>query len=415
MFKILYQYPRVHSRHANSSLATERCAFLSHLSLQGFARATLLRYARQLRVIVPMLKAEQWAHISHEEIAHCAQRWARRQRQRGRAQSLKWPAAHFAQVACAWCRFMGWLQEESRPARAHGRRLDTWAAFLRGHEGLAESTIFNYGWWVGSFLKWLKAQGAPLHQLTLPRVDGFMKHLSSKGLNRVSLATAAKALRRFLRYGYQQGWYRRDCAPAILSPRLYRQENLPAGPAWLEVRRLLGATKGETCRDLRNRAILLLLAVYGWRSGEVRTLRLEDIDWTRGVLRVHRSKTGRIQEYPLTLATRRAIRRYLKEARPDVVVPEVFLTLRAPFRPLSGHAVYGLTRSLMDRLDITSPKRGPHALRHACASYLLNSGGSLKQVGDHLGHQSLKATQIYAKVDLAGLRVVAAFDLGGLL
>ena len=69
----------------------------------------------------------------------------------------------------------------------------------------------------------------------------------------------------------------------------------------------------------------------------------------------------------------------------------------------------------MGRLEISSPKRGPHALRHACASYLLNDGLSLKQVGDHLGHRHLSATQIYAKVDLAGLRSVAAFDLGGLL
>ena len=69
----------------------------------------------------------------------------------------------------------------------------------------------------------------------------------------------------------------------------------------------------------------------------------------------------------------------------------------------------------MERLQIASPKHGPHALRHACASYLLNDGLSLKEVGDHLGHRHLSATQIYAKVDLAGLRTVAAFDLGGLL
>jgi site-specific recombinase XerD len=70
---------------------------------------------------------------------------------------------------------------------------------------------------------------------------------------------------------------------------------------------------------------------------------------------------------------------------------------------------------LLDRLQIVSAKRGPHVLRHACATYLLNSGLSLKAVGDHLGHRSLTATQVYAKVDLAGLRTVAAFDLGGLL
>ena len=139
------------------------------------------------------------------------------------------------------------------------------------------------------------------------------------------------------------------------------------------------------------------------------------MDWTRRILRVRRSKSARVQEYPLTRAMRQAIRRYLKEARPQSLHGELFLTLHAPFRPLPRNAVYMLTRSLLDRLKIVSPKRGPHALRHACATYLLNSGLPLKAVGDHLGHRSLTATQVYAKVDLPGLRTVAAFDLGGLL
>ena len=143
-------------------------------------------------------------------------------------------------------------------------------------------------------------------------------------------------------------------------------------------------------------------------------MRLEDVDWTRNILRVQRSKTARMQEYPLTAMMTQALERYLKKARPDGSSSHLFLTLRAPYRALSGNGVYGLTRSLMDRLDIFSIKRGPHSLRHACASYLLNRGLSLKQVGDHLGHRSPSATQIYAKVDLNGLRAVATFDLGGL-
>jgi site-specific recombinase XerD len=58
---------------------------------------------------------------------------------------------------------------------------------------------------------------------------------------------------------------------------------------------------------------------------------------------------------------------------------------------------------------------GPHSLRHACATRLINQGLSLKEIGDHLGHRDVEATRIYAKVDLAHLREVADFDLGGLL
>jgi site-specific recombinase XerD len=142
---------------------------------------------------------------------------------------------------------------------------------------------------------------------------------------------------------------------------------------------------------------------------------MEDVDWSQNILRIRRSKTSRVQECPLTPTMRQSLHRYLNGARPNHSRREVFLTLRAPFRPLSATAVYDLTSSLTARLNITSPKHGPHGLRHACASYLLKQGFTLKKIGDHLGHRCVSATQIYAKVDLEGLRKIAAFDLGGLL
>ena len=414
MFKTLFRYPRVSSRHANGPLAEQRRAFLNHLQTQGVPRSTLLRYASQLLLVARLLIRKVRAQIARTEITRLAERWARCQRGRGRAQTVKWSAERFGQVACAWCSFLGWLKDESPPRPAHASQLDAWASFLHS-EGLSESTSHKHRWWVSHLLRWLKENGVPLRRVTAAAVDRFMGHLSSQGLSRVSLATAVSSLRRFLRYAYEQGWCQRNLAPVILAPRLFRHESLPAGPAWTDVQRCIAATGGISHSHLRNRAILLLLAVYGLRSGEVRGLCVEDIDWTRRILRVRRSKTARVQEYPLTSATGKAIQRYVKSARPQCTRKEVFLTLRAPFRRLSPGALYHLTSSLMERLDIVSPKRGPHALRHANATYLLNSGASLKVVGDHLGHRSLSTTQVYAKVDLAGLREVAAFDLGGLL
>ena len=414
MFKTLFRYPQVSSRHANGPLAKERRTFLLHLQTQGVPRSTLLRYASQLLLVAGLLVRKGRNQIAREQVTRCARRWAQGQRRRRRARTLKWSAARFGQVACAWCSFLGWLKDPLPLPDPYPFQRAAWASFLHS-EGLSESTARNYCWWINGFLQWLKQEEVPLRQVTATVVDGFMRHLSSRRLNRVSLATAAKILRRFSRYAYEQGWWRRDLAPVILAPRLFRQEDLPLGPAWTDVRRLIAASDGDAPLHLRNRAILLLLSVYGLRSGEVRGLRLEDLDWTRRILRVRRSKTACVQEQPLTTATGKAIQRYLKKARPECDRKELFLTLHAPFRRLSAGALYHLTSSLLQRLDIASPKRGPHALRHASATYLLNSGSSLKVVGDHLGHRSLGTTQIYAKVDLAGLRAVAAFDLGGLL
>jgi integrase/recombinase XerD len=414
MFKTLFHHPRVISRHANAPLADERITFLSHLASRGAPSSTLLCYARQLRVISTML-GKPPDLITRQEINQCAQRWARRQRHRGHSQGLKWPAEHFYRVACAWCSFMGWLKPEPLPPIAYATELAAWASFLRSEAQLSERTIANYCWWIEIFLRWLLQEKLPLRRLTVTGVDRFTKHIASRELSRYTLAKAITVLRRFLDYAFDQEWCRCEISSCVLSPRIFRYESLPTGPAWPDVQRLIAATKGCSPRELRNRAILLLLAVYGWRSGEVRGLCLEDLDWTRNILRVRRSKTSRVQEFPLTPTMSRTLERYLKKGRPDSNCPEVFLTLHAPFRPLSAGAVYDLTRSLMERLDIVSSKRGPHALRHACATYLLNHGFSLKKVGDHLGHLSLSATQIYAKVDLNGLRDVAEFDLGGLL
>jgi integrase/recombinase XerD len=70
------------------------------------------------------------------------------------------------------------------------------------------------------------------------------------------------------------------------------------------------------------------------------------------------------------------------------------------------------------RLRAVSPgltRYGPHALRHACATHLLEQGLSLKEIGDHLGHRNPDTTRIYTKVDLRGLRQVADVELGGVL
>ena len=110
-----------------------------------------------------------------------------------------------------------------------------------------------------------------------------------------------------------------------------------------------------------------------------------------------------------------AIIRYLSTARPRSSQREVFLTIRAPFQPLTAGAIYRAVSTRYTALDISSRRQGPHSLRHACATHLVDRGLSFKEVGDHLGHRSTAATRIYAKVDLRSLRLVAAVNVRGVL
>ena len=141
-------------------------------------------------------------------------------------------------------------------------------------------------------------------------------------------------------------------------------------------------------------------------------LTLDDIDWERDILHVTRAKQRCKQDYPLSTEVGNAILRYLREVRTPCASRRLFLTLKAPLGPLAPNGLHHAVASPLQALGIRSPRRGPHALRHACAAHLLGQGLSLKEIGDHLGHRSPSATRTYAKVDLVGLREVAEFSLG---
>lgn len=171
---------------------------------------------------------------------------------------------------------------------------------------------------------------------------------------------------------------------------------------------------GHNSRDIRDRAILLLLAVYGMRRGEVAALRLDQIDWAGRTLRLFRLKRRQPQIYPLVPSAAEALARYIDMVRPLSSCPEVFLCMHAPRRPLKAGSIYDVANRRFVALGIDAAHRGGHALRHACASRLLAEGLSIKEIGDHLGHRSAASTSIYAKVNMQALREVGAFDLGGL-
>ena len=210
-------------------------------------------------------------------------------------------------------------------------------------------------------------------------------------------------------------WQRRHRAHTSPVPQR-NGRSCASWPGWEDVQRLLASTRGDRRADIRDHAILLLLAVYGFRRGEVAGLRLDDLDWAGERILVSRRKQRRTQCYPLLPAVGEAILRYLREVRPRCEHRALFLALGAPIRPLSAQSITPIAHARLSALGITlSPPRAAHCLRHACASHLLAAGFSLKQIGDHLGHRSANSTLSYTKVDLQGLRQVAELDLGRLL
>ena len=165
-------------------------------------------------------------------------------------------------------------------------------------------------------------------------------------------------------------------------------QRLPRYLTQIEVRAFFGAI-----RPLRDRTLFALIYHYGLRVGEVALLTRGDVDLGRGRIVVKRLKGGAWTEQPLFRATARLLRRYLQGSQLAPEAP-LFAGHRGPLRKRQIQALFVRYRDAAH----LSPRYTCHGLRHSIATHLLDAGVSLEFVQDHLGHQSIRSTSIYARI-----------------
>jgi integrase/recombinase XerD len=419
MFEQLFTMPRAVERYFRAPLLEDRLRYLTHCSAQGSSRSSLRLIAQHQLVLIDYLHLLTAGSITVEQIRSAAESWVGRQPQphTHNATDYRYGKLRFISDGRQWLCFLGRLQTTEPPRRPYAELINGFKDYMVRDRGLSQHTIRIRCWHLVQFLdRFWEQQHQDLNEVTIADIDAAIARKGDQdGYARTSIQNYANTLRAFFRYAEQCGWCRPGLAAAIMSPHLFADEGLPKGPAWTDVQQLLANTEGNQPKNIRDRAIIMLFAVYGMRVGEVRGLKLEDLDWEKELLYLTRPKPRRQQFYPLSYTVGKAILRYLQEVRPRISRREVFLTVKAPFQPLSSGSFHDLVSDRLRALGISLPHYGPHSLRHACATRLLAEGLSMKEIGDHLGHRKADTTRVYAKVDLAGLRRVADFDLGGLL
>jgi site-specific recombinase XerD len=408
----LFEQPAVVARYRAGPYAESRERFLQQARAVGYSPATLESMAWALLVVAGAVHDD--GGVSYERLRSTL---LRRVRLKSTARP---PSANtaklFLRCAKAWLRSIGALTPEAQRPLKFAGELRAFTEYMRVEQGLSPTTIAGRDEQIRWFCASLPSQVRSLDAVTLAHVDAFLRAQAQRGWSRRSLHTLGGSLRSFFRYAASQRWCRSDLASGIELPRLYALEHVPRAPSVEEVGRLLKDTaSSDDPVNIRDHAILSLLIYYGLRRGEVERLTLDDLDWVAETIHVTRPKQRRAQCYPMSVPVGEAILRYLRLARPRCSHRALFLTIQAPFRPLSGPSITFMVRKRLTKQGVQLNWRGAHCLRHACASQLLDAGFTLKQIADHLGHRSMDTTRIYTKIDLHGLRQVAEIDLGALL
>lgn len=307
----------------------------------------------------------------------------------------------------AYCRQLGLApQAPATPTDAIDALLDSYRAWLRDQRGLSMATILGYSGTARLFLRSLPATdtGPCLDAVTGREVNAFLLSARDR-LATGSVKTRVNHVRAFLRFAHLQGWIGRDLGQAVPPVAGWTHTSVPASLSRAQVQTLIDSCDITDGTQVRDRAILLLLARLGLRSIEIARLELEDIDWRAGQVTIH-GKGRRRDVLPLPDDVGTALVAYLRQARhPNGACRRVFVMQRSPRGPIPADLVHDVVRRACRRSGL--PVVGAHRLRHSLATSMLAAGVPLVDISQVLRHADIATTLIYAKVDTGALGQLA--------
>lgn len=285
--------------------------------------------------------------------------------------------------------------------------VDNFCDALWLEDGLAKATLDSYRSDLGRLSLWLANHaGEPLLDIRATTLTAFIAHLSRQ-TRASSQARYLSTLRRF--YRWQLGRGRIFIDPTLKLANPARPSRLPKVMSEKQVDALLAAPDLDTPLGLRDRAMLETLYASGLRVSELVNLKIHEVGFNEGVVRVI-GKGSKERLVPLGEQAIDWLSRYLKEARTDILKGQqseaIFITSRGA--AMTRQAFWQLIKRYALQAGIDPAKLSPHVLRHAFATHLLNHGADLRVVQLLLGHADISTTQIYTHVARERLKALHA-------
>jgi len=395
-------FPRAHARFSSLPIMGPVVGGFAAWMLQhGYPPAPVRRHVRSTRRIDLALRQQgfrQLSEIAADDLRACSP-----------ADSKDDP-----DLAAAVRSLTRYLEEREllaalpQPPSRSATLLSAYAEYLRDVRGLARSTVRHHLRSGAQLLAHLQYETTPsrLGAVSASDLEEFVR-VTGQRQGRGSLQHVVAHVRGVLRFLAGRGELAPGLETQIDTPRVYRLEQLPRALPWETVRTLLRSIDRTAPVGRRDYAMLLLITSYGLRTSEIAALKLDDIEWRAGRIRIAQRKGGSPLLLPLTDEVGAAVVDYLRRGRPHLPHRELFLRCRAPAGVIKPTAVTEAFQSWSRRSGLKIPYQGPHCLRHSFAVHLLRQGVSLKTIGDVLGHRSAEATCVYVRLAVEDLRDVA--------
>ena len=286
------------------------------------------------------------------------------------------------------------------------RALTDYRQYLRIERGLSANTITSYGMDVEKLVSYLKENNVPNSPVDIPEeiLQQFIYTLA-KQVNPRSQSRVISGLRGFFNFLVFEDYRKQNPMDLIESPKIGRK--LPDTLSTKEIDKLIAVIDLSTPEGERNRAILETLYGCGLRVSEVINLKLSDLFFEEGFIKVT-GKGDKQRFVPIADDTRKYIDLYQKYIRAHVNIQKghedtLFLNRRG--KKLTRAMIFTIISRLTEAAGLNK-KVSPHTFRHSFATHLLENGADLRAIQQMLGHESITTTEIYVHLDRSHLKKV---------
>lgn len=237
------------------------------------------------------------------------------------------------------------------------------------------------------------------HKVEEAMIERYMAWLYDRGREKTSQARALSGVKSFFNFLMISDKIESSPAEFVLTPKFGRQ--LPDVLTTPEIDRIIAAVDTSTPKGLRDCAMLEVLYSCGLRVSELTSLRMQDLFFGEGYIRVI-GKGDKQRLVPISATARDRIQLYLEKRRSARAGEEVvFLNNRGG--QLTRVMIFTILKEAARRAGITK-RISPHTFRHSFATHLIEGGASIRQVQEMLGHESILTTEIYTHLDHEHLR-----------
>ena len=246
-----------------------------------------------------------------------------------------------------------------------------------------------------AFHEYLFKESIDLKALSIDNVDAFLATFFAP-LKPSSQRAYRSKIRKFLTYLYQRGTIKRDLAELIVAPRHYGMAIPPKFLRPQEIKTLFSDVSLTSDSDIRTYAMMHLGYGLGLRPKEIALITLDDICFSKAELTLPDRKNTQPEKLPIPEATLKAVAAYRMAVRPKSKHRTLFLSLHRPYRPANANTIGCHIRKVMREVGLSSTA---YWLRHSYAQNLLESGASIFEIKEMMGHDDIESTKKYLRVD----------------